>query len=186
MASPINFSFNNTTSIDSYLNTSLYGGLSSAEGIDLRIEMHRILYGYVATRPKGHWITYRRYDPTTKSAYYNEQTKEGVGGPAYAYIDQFIRTRKVPISKRSDQLMQIKPGLDIGDEYVYYFEYSVVPKIGDDIFEVDLVDHTITNPKVCTYNLLERYKIKRVHPYRLESARIEYWLVVAQFDEVNY
>lgn len=186
MAGPINFSFNNTSTIDTHLNNSLYSGLSSAEGIDLRIELHRMLYGHVKAKPKGHWVAYRCYDPTTKSVYYNECTKEGVGGPAYAYSDRYVRTRQLPVSKRSDQLMEIKPGIDIEDSYVYYFEYNVIPKIGDDIFELSLDDHSITSPIACAYTFTERYKIKRVHPYRLEGARIEYWMVVAQFDEVNY
>jgi len=186
MASPINFTFTDTSGIDTFFSKQLYGGLTNADGIDLRIEFHRILYGYGSARPKGHWISYRRYDPTITSEFYNKRTKEGVEGPAYIYTDSYYRTRKVPISKSSDQLMQLKPGIDIGDTYVYYLDYDIRPKIDDDIFELDLEDHSITNPVACAYRYTERYKIKRVHPYRLENGRIQYWLVVAQFDEVNY
>jgi hypothetical protein len=186
MANPINFSYTDTSGVDNFLSKSVYGGINNANGIDLRIELHRILYGYGSTRLKGHWINYRRYDTSTTSTLYNDCTKEGVGGPAYVYVDKFYRTRRVPMAKGSDQLMQIKPGLDIGDTYVYYFEYDVVPKIGDDIVEINLDNHAITNPIIGAYPFIERYKVKRVHPYRLENARIEYWIVVAQFDEVNY
>jgi len=185
MSSPFNFALS-ASNVDTFLGTSLYSGLSQAEGIDLRIELHRILYGSVTTRPKGHWITYRRYDPSTPSDYFNKRTKEGVEGPAYAYTDTYLRTRRVPVRKNVDDLTQQKPGMDIGDTYVYYFEYTVKPKIGDDIFELDLEDHSITSLTPCDYNFTDRYKIKRVHPYRLESARIEYWIVVAEYDEVNY
>jgi hypothetical protein len=104
--------------------------------------------------------------------------------PAFEYTDQFLRTRRVPIAKKADQVAGLKPGFEIEDGLVYYFEYTVNPKIGDEIFEVDLTDHRITNPRLTSVNYIERYKILRVHPYRLESADIMYWAAITKFEEM--
>lgn len=176
-----------TSSTDNFLNTSLYGGLGQGEGIDLRIELNRILYGSVGKRPKGHWVILRKFDMSTPSDNYNRYTHEGVGGPGHEYIDVILRTRRVPVSKRSDALEPIKAGVAIGDMYTYYFEYTVNPKIGYEILEPGpSFDHTTTSPNFTGITCQAKFTIKRVHPYRLENGNIQYWAAISEHDQVRF
>lgn len=189
MASPIVFRSQGGATVgdvDTYINNTFYGGLSEAEGIDLRQEMRWILYGSLTRKPKGHWIAYRRYDRCTPSQFWNKRTKEGVGGPAYEYTDEALRTRRVPTGKRSDQLDPLKAGVEISDMYTYYFEYTVNPKIGDEIYELTLNNHAPTSVTLANIPYAEKFRIKRVHPYRLENGNVQYWAAIAQFDEITY
>ncbi len=176
-----------TSSTDNYLNQGLYGGFGQGEGIDLRIELNRILYGTMGKKPKGHWVMLRKFDTSKPSTTYNKYTHEGVDGPAYDYTDVIVRTRCVPVSKRSDALEPIKPGIAIGDMYTYYFEYTVNPKIGYEILEPDpTFDHTTTSPNFTDILFCNKLTIKRVHPYRLENGNIQYWACVCEIDQVRF
>ena len=170
---------------DNYINSTVYGGTGQGEGIDLRIEMNAILYGGLGKVPKGHWVVLRKYDRASESQFYNKQSHEGVGGPAFASTDSLLKSRRVPLSRMSEKLDQLKAGIDVQNTYVYYFEYTVNPKIGDDILELSWDNHALT-PDINTIKVLERYKIERVHPYRLEQGNIQYWMAVVKFDEVTY
>lgn len=173
-------------SINNYINTSVYGGTGvQGNGIDIRLEMHHILYGDFGIVPKGHWVVLRKYNRNQRSAYYNKTTHEGVGGPAYTYTDHLLRTRRVPVGAKHEQLIESKVGNIIGDQFIYYFEWTVNPKIGDDIYELDLNDHTLM-PNINEVNFIERYKIKRSLPYRLENGNIQYYSAVSIFDETEY
>lgn len=174
-----------STTTDNYINTNIYGDLGQAEGIDLRIEMHSILYGGLGKVAKGHWVLLRKYDRTKPSAYYKKAQHEGVKGPAYEYTDYTLKTRRVPVSKSTEKLFPLKSGLDIEDSYIYYFEYTVNPRVGDDILELSWSDHSV-QPTAATVKILDKYKIERTHPYRLEHGNVQYWLAVAKNDEVNY
>lgn len=181
------FSTADTGSVDSYINTNVYPGLvTQGEGIDLRQEMNWLLYGNSGRKPKGHWIVYRRFDRTKKSEFYSDRTHEGVGGPAYQYTDEFLRTRRVPLDRRGVPIDPLKAGVDIGDKYVYYFEYTVVPKRGDQIFEIDWSDHLVSPTNISSLTFTDRYTIMRTHGYRLEGGNIQYYIVSAEFDEVRY
>lgn len=174
---------------DSYINQSVYSGaITQGEGIDLRTEMNWILYGKLTPptrKPKGHWIVYRRFDRCTKSEYFSERTKEGVGGPAYVYTDELLRTRRLPTDRTGLPLDSVKIGIDITEKYLYYFEYTVNPKIGDQIFEIIWNDHSIT-PTLGNISYKDKYLIKRVHDYRLEDGNIQYFIASTDYDEVNY
>lgn len=174
-----------SSSTDTYINQSIYGGLGQGEGIDLRVEMHALLYGGLGKVAKGHWVILRKYNRADPSSYYNSRSHEGVEGPAFTSSDALLKTRRVPISKVSEKLDFLKSGIDIQNAYVYYFEYTVNPKIGDDIIELSWDNHALT-PDINTVIPLEKFKIERTHPYRLEQGNVQYWLVVGKFDEVTY
>lgn len=172
--------------VDTWVQDTFYQGLThQGEGIDLRIEMHAILYGGLGRVPKGHWIIMRKYDRTQPSQYYDKETHEGVRGPAFQYSDSLLRTRQVPVSKRTEQILPTPPGMDISDSYIYYFEYTVNPKIGDDILELDLPNNRPV-PTISSVTPIDRYTIERTHPYRLENGNIQYWMVLAKHNEVTY
>jgi len=105
-----------TNITDIHINRTVYGGvLTQGEGIDLRAEMHNLLYGSSGKKPKGHWVCLRKYNRNKPSKFYSYVTHEGVGGPAYEYTDSFIRVRKVPIRKDTDRIESIKAGALITD-----------------------------------------------------------------------
>jgi len=174
------------TGIDSHINKTIYNNMSNADGIDLRIEMNRILYGGINRKPLGHWVVIRKYDRSKNSESFNNFTKEGVGGPAHPYVDILLRSRRVPISVRSEQLAEIKAGAIVEDTFNYYFEYMVGPNIGDDIFEIQWDDHAIKPLNTTDLTFIERYRIERVLPYRLENGNIQYYSTISKYNVVTY
>jgi len=182
----INWTYD-TSGTDNFLNQNLYSGLGQGEGIDLRIELHRILYGAVGKVPKGHWVVLRKFDTSKPASTYNKYTKEGVEGPAYEYTDVILRTRRVPVAKRSDQIDANKAGIAITDNFTYYFEHTINPKIGYEILELDpMFDHSVAAPIIANVSFSDKLTIKRVHPYRLENGNIQYWAAIAEIDQVRF
>lgn len=173
------------TSTDSYINSSIYGNLGQGEGIDLRIEMHSLLYGGLGRVSKGHWIILRKYDRVQPSEYYDKRHHEGVGGPPYEYTDYLLKTRRVPMSKSTEKLFPLKAGMDLEDIYIYYFEYTVNPRVGDDIFELSWSNHAV-RPSIGTVKPNDRFRVERTHPYRLEQGNIQYWLALGKRDEISW
>ena len=160
-------------------------GQSFYGNINLREEMHIILYGNYKFKKLGHWVVYRRFNRCQKSEYYSERTKEGVGGPSHTYTDELLRTRRVPTDKAGISVDPLKVGGDLTDKDLYFLEYTVNPKVGDEIYELELSDHCPT-PNLSTVILKEKYTIKRVHDYRLENGNVQYHIVSTQYDEVSY
>ena len=182
----INWTFD-TSGTDNFIQHNLYGGMGQGDGIDMRIELNRILYGTAWKPAKGHWVVLRRFDSSQRADTYNRYTHEGVDGPAYNYTDLVLRTRRVPVAKRSDSLDVNKAGVAITDSYVYYFEYTVNPKIGYEILELDpSIDHSVSALTVTTSMLSEKLLIKKVHPYRLDGGNIQYWSAIAEIDQMRY
>lgn len=180
------FTDRDASKMDVHINRSIYSGNSNADGIDLRIEMNRILYGGQGRKPLGHWIVLRRYDLKNTSDTYIEHTKEGVGGPAYEYTDEILRSRRSSIRASREQLAELKSGVIIEDMLLYYFEYHVHPKIGDDIFELEWNDHSIKPSSIPDTRFIERYKIEKVLPHRLENGNIQYYSALCEFNQVMY
>lgn len=180
------FTSSDTNSVNTYINTTIYPGIvTQGEGIDLRAEMNACLYGSNGTLPKGHWVIYRRYDRSTPSKFYNKQTREGVSGPAFKYTDELLRTRRVPIGFKGDSLTPLKVGQAIGDRYIYYLEYTVKPKRGDHIIELNIDDQS-TRPVISKSILADRYILTAIHPYRLENGNTQYFSIQAEYDEISY
>lgn len=182
--------FNDPTTVDTYVSSTFYKGeVVQGEGIDLRQELYWILYG--KNNPpkrlaKGHWVVYRRFDRCTTSEYYSNRTHEGVGGPAYVYADELLKTRRVPVDRKGTPVDPLKAGVDLVDKYIYYFEYTVKPKRGDQIFEIDWDDHSVAPTDISSLTLVDKYSIMRIHDYRLENGNIQYYIASTELDEVRY
>jgi len=159
----------------------LYGDIAY-DGISLRTEMTAMLYGTGGSPPKGHWIVLRHFDRTSKSDYYNEFSREGIGGPTFKYNDILLRSRRVPYP-RTDSTEYAKVGNILHDQYIYYFEYDIVLSTGDQIYELELDDHTYQPTE---YDFAEKYDIKRVHPYRLEHGNVVYKMAMCQYNNITY
>ena len=175
--------FSNRTS------TKLWGPvIAQTRGeIDMRAEMHEILFGSNSKPQRGHWVVYRRFDMTTKATTFDEVYREGVGGPSNVYTDTIVMTRRDPILAPEENEAHTPIGLLEGGKNIYYFEYDFLPRISDQIFEVNWADHTrkpllsqLAEPH------LEKYNIKEVFPYRCDAGRIEHWIVATNKDKINY
>jgi hypothetical protein len=173
-----------TTSIDQSIQSSMYPGMESeADGIDLRIEMNRILYGSTFKKPLGHWVVVRVYDVSSRSKYFNQYSREGILGPAHKYTDYLVRSRRVSTHKTANELDIIKPNDVVDDGFTYYFEWTVPVNAGSQIYEIDAKDHAV---KPTTYKLLEKYDVVKTLPYRLENGNVQYISAITESDNVTY
>lgn len=175
-----------TQTTDNFISKSVYNGVSTqGEGIDLRQEMHWILYGkqdFPIRNPKGHWVVFRHFDTTKKSVYYSERTHEGVGGPPYQYTDTLLRMRKVPrrINLDAQKISNIVVG-----QWLYYMEWTVNPSVMDNIFELNWNDHSLV-PNINTVTFREKLVIKGITDYRLDNGNIQYWMANCEHEEIAY
>lgn len=165
------------------------GSISDTRGeIDLRDELFRILRGDIRQPQKGHWVILRQFDLSQRSEAYDEVFNEGIGAPAYEFTDRLYLTRRDIFRGETDAgEFEATPGNIKGGEYIYYFEHDVVPTINDQIFELNVSDHTV-KPKFSEIpeHHREKYNIKEVEPRRLDTGRIEFFSVFARTDPINY
>lgn len=158
-------------------------------GIDLRKELNILFHGNHDIVEIGQWVILRSYDLTTKSQYYKEETKEGVGGPKWVYTDYLYKTYKWN-SWVSDPFteVQVQPGIMTVPLVTFFFEHNIVKiKEQDEIYEFDWEDHTVTPilesiPK--PYDI--RYNIKNIQTYRLDQGRKEFYGVKAIKESISY
>ncbi len=180
----MNFFKDTTVATDNAIQHTYYSGLSSeADGIDLRIEMNRLLYGTTFKKPKGHWVIVRHFSKTDHSKYYNKYTKEGILGPARNYTDTLVRTKREPTRLSSNSLDDVKAGIITQHQYEYYLEHTVDIKDGDQIYELSVLDHA---SKPSSYTFTEKYDVSRVHPYRLENGNVQYYKLVCDYNNITY
>ena len=163
----------------------LFTDISGLE-IDLRAELDIILNGGGSEPQRGHWVVYRRYDLTQHSEYWNPQTNEGKGGPAYVHTDELWITRRVQLRSGSaifSAEQQTTPGLLPVPYDVYYFKHTLAPKIQDEIYEITWDDHT-TKPDIDNLPkpFVERHNIQLITPLRDINGRIEYYAILTMSD----
>lgn len=181
----MNWFKSDTTNTDSYISNTFYSGSSDTCGINLRLEMEKILKDPVCG--KGHYVAYRRYDRTTTSEHFSKYTKEGKGGPAYIFKDEPLLTRRVPLSFKGQKVEYNKAGILDLNRFVYYFEFDTSPKRGDHIFELSLgTEEQKSIPILDELLYVERYVVVSTQPFRLHRGRIEYWSVIVEYDEIGY
>ena len=144
-------------------------------GIDLRQELHDLLHGSHDIIPIGQWVIVRKYNLNEFSEFYNEVTKEGVGGPKYTYTDTLYKAYKwygttSPLNEQNTIIGQ----MDI-PMITFLFEYDVAITENDEIYEIKIEYH---NSKPTLENIpkpyLSKFDIRSVNPYRLDNGRIEY------------
>lgn len=153
------------------------------QNIDLRQELKNLLeteFGGIAK-----WIAIRHFS-TTHSEYWNEVTKEAIGGPAYTYTDTLVECYSLTAVKRI--LPQIGSVVEefgqleqIYDKY--YLMSDVDVKENDEILDLDYFGKTKPtlvytkaeeNTVLLKYSPKNRYKIKKVDPKIGDFGRIEY------------
>lgn len=159
---------------------------SSYGEIDLREQLHTILYGSSNFFQKGHWVMYRRFDLNKKSEYYNETTKEGHKGPAYKHVNEIHMCRKIDMSAVNVSELEIVGEMPDFNRF-YIFEFNVFPKKGDYIYELNLESHK-SQPSLekAKNSIVDRYKIKKPYDKRSDYGRIEFWMVPVVLDIGSY
>lgn len=105
--------------------------------MDLSAELNKIL------DDSGKWVMLRHFT-STKSAYYDEVTKEGVGGPAFEYTDSVILTFASPSSfgmaMTADGLTTAPAGEFPTRSTIYFVKNDVTISEKDIIYELDWID----------------------------------------------
>jgi len=182
----MNFFIDDTVTTDSEIQNSYYPGLiSDADGIDLRIEMNRILYGSFGKHPLGHWVIARVFSGKDKSVYFNEYSKEGVGGANHPFTDYLVRARRVPSRFTRSSIQGEKVAELAQHKYVYYFEWDVPLQDGDQILEMYLDDHT-KKPDLTNMKYEYKFDVARVHKFRLENGNVQYIEVLCKENNITY
>jgi len=155
--------------------------------INLRDEMHELLFGSISKPQRGHWIIYRRFDTTKKTENYDEVYRTGVDGHAYEYTDTLIMSRRDPSFSPESHEASTPMGILQGGKDAYFFEFDVEPRPEDQILEFTWDNHTV-KPKlnIITDGVYDKFNIKEVFPYRCDSGRIEYWICFVNKDRVSY
>lgn len=154
-------------------------------GIDLRKELSIILHGDGYNNPLGHWVVLRHFTNEPNPLYYDKNTKEGVGGPAYRFIDKLIKTRS-SIKRKSIANTPLKAGIDFDNPRTYYFEHDVIVKEGDQIIEIHECSSS-SPPQLSSVTFRSRYTVKRVEEHRLNNnGRIEYIIGLTENEEIRY
>lgn len=177
-----------------YLQTSTpYNKSTSIQGegihIDMRTEMDAILRGDGSTPGQGHWVLYRRFDKTTRSKYWDTEYRESTGGPSWEFSDEITLVRHTQITAGSLTRffeMELPPGMIHVDFRIYYMEYTVKPKIEDEIYELDWDDHSI-KPRVEDLTLpdIAKYNINDMVPLRGDNGRIELYACLCRRENVR-
>jgi hypothetical protein len=140
--------------------------------IDLRQEMHNLLFGAYNKPQRGHWMVYRRFDVTKKLPGYDDVYRVGAEvepgqnrGPNFPYVDELFMTRMDPLFNPGLDESNIPAGVLPGGQYINYCEYNFKPYNYDQIFDIDWDDHTKKPPDSILNGKYERkYNIKEVFP----------------------
>jgi hypothetical protein len=173
-------------------NSPYSGNVVAGRGaIDLRQEMEDIFYGTSTEVPQSHWVILRQVDLSSRSDNFEGgQWDEPVGGPIWDYTDIAVLTRHNSVTSGSlarflEQEEQM--GIVHIDYRIYYFEYNVVPKKEDWIFEISWDDHTVEpipgNLVIDDY--IDRFNINDVVPLRGDHGRVEFYACLCKRDRVH-
>lgn len=132
------------------------------------------------------WLLLRMFTGE-KSEYWNDITKEAIGGPEYMYSDVLIEGYSAPavsgISRKREGVVVVDPAqLDITSE-VFYLMYDVPIKLNDEIYELNWEhkekptvvyerdQENLAEKKVCPKR---KYRVQKAEPKRGDEGRIEF------------
>lgn len=159
-------------------------------GLDLRREMHVLLYGDSRQRGHGYWVVFRKFDRTKFAAGYNSATGdgiffpptgEGIGGPIYPFTDTAIRVYSQELGTANPRLrgeQRLPTGALPFGYRVFFMEHTVAPTEADRLYELDgYVGETAPTNIAGPFPM--SWDIQTVSPFREDGGRIEYYGVVA-------
>lgn len=108
--------------------------------MDLRKEFNQLIENEEG-KGIGYWVLLRHFT-NELSEFYDEITKEAIGGPKYKYNDHLIRVYSVEsgygMAMAADGITRVEPGDIPTEARIYYLKYNpnLVPKQGDIIYEL--------------------------------------------------
>lgn len=138
----------------------------------------------------GQWVVLRHFDTSKKSSYWNEETKEAVGGPPYEYTDTLVLAAKQTAFQTS------RPSAEVGitimtqmsavlESYRYFLRSDVTIQENDEILDLGYVGQAAPTVdytgKGTGARITGRFKVKFVHEY-VQGGRGEvgYKLAIAE------
>jgi hypothetical protein len=172
---------------------SLFPGGIQGTGreISLREGLYKLFRGDGLESGKAHWVILRHFDKTRKSSYWNDDTKEAVGGPAWEYGDTPTLTYSAlrpPIGFGTEMSANIPLMMGKMDDIhvLYFFEHDVSIDQDDVIFEVSWSG--INPPSdLAALTYTKRYNVKYVFQYRADDqGRIEFQTATCRVDDVSW
>ena len=113
----------------------------------------------------AHWALLRHFDKTKRSKYWNADTKEAIGGPAYEYTDSIVpvyMSSFVPRSGVGTGIENIEAAAIITGTRRIYLQHIVTVDFEDEIFE--LSNYTEEEPTIVYTKAEENVSINRVYP----------------------
>jgi len=114
----------------------------------------------------GQWVVVRHFS-NVHSQYWNEETKEAVGGPAYEYKDTVLLASK-QLSYQTGVTVLEYSAANINN-YKYFLKSDATISVDDEILDLDTVGDTIPTVSYdgtgTGASITGRYKVRFVHPY---------------------
>lgn len=167
-------------------------GTASYSGeIDLRGEMQRMFHGSFQEIAKSHKVLLRRArrdsnDNLIACPCVDDITKEpdidhlcpicGPYGRGYLWDEEWVSCRRVYVRPSSSSMIMREQLAEVGDfnvsAIVYYFEYTVAPRMSDDILEMGL---DASGALVVPYVRDRMYKPDFITPFRGDNGRVEFY-----------
>lgn len=161
---------------------------SGGIGIDLRVEMSKILYGDGKEKAQGHTIMLRKMDQVCPciqeergQKYRKPDPKCSIcHGEGYTYSDVPVTAWRSEIGGNSNAVLsnleEATPGTVAINGFNYYFDYRLFGNIKsiDKIIEVSLgVDGSVPQ-NTGEVNYKEKFKIVQLIIYRADNGRVEF------------
>jgi hypothetical protein len=185
-------------------NTSLYPGGATQGNIDLRAELHKILFGDIHHPPQGHKILVRHmtsqcpcmiggtgsstWDSDIGEKHKEPDTKCSVcHGEGFVYSDVPYTAYRSMIGSKSGSILasyeETPPGIVAIMGFNYFFEYSTPIADVDKIVELklDLSGGLPVNNGLA--NQIEKFKIIQLINYRADNGRVEFIRAICEREE---
>lgn len=99
-------------------------------GIDLELEFKDFV------EDNGWWVTFRWFDLTKHSKYYDDNLKEAIGGPKWKYKDLIVKARRVERSISDAETFSNRTQFTMEYDVIYFIMSSLRPKKEDMIIEI--------------------------------------------------
>ena len=184
-----------STNAGIYRPTSLYSIANPRPPIDLRANLHEILFGYRGHPPQGRPVILRHMTSICPCMLEEEGQKQKDASPKCSICqgEGFLFTEAIYTAWRStiDEATSVlglysqkMPGLSIDAGFAFFFEYNVPVFNLDKIYELALDSNgnmpainPAVGPIIADMTVRrKKYKISNLVDYRADNARIEFWM----------
>jgi hypothetical protein len=173
----------------------LYIGTATVGNIDLRAELHKILFGDRNHPGEGHKVLIRRMDSTCPCMLEEKGQKHREPDPkcsvchgeGYAYSEFLCTAWRSLVGSKSGALpasyMATPPGITDIIAHNFFFEYNTELKDIDKIIELNLGVNGALPSSLGELQQREKFKILQLITYRADNGRIEFIRAICQSEE---